>query len=362
MSASNHRNKDYETFHHLTSRIAHQVFFLKEDERNDFVFRMLRVAEFSGIRLIGWCAMTNHFHILAYLPTPKALDEDEILRRYSLLKSSAEFADLQTRIAMWRKMPGGESLVEETLGRIKARMYSIGEFMKTLKQWMTEDYNRRYAHRGTLWEATYHDRIVKGALKDLSETLGYIHLNPIRAAASAGFDDYQWSSFTAFRKGDATAVAGMRLVYGDDATVDDMRSSHIALLDGLLEYEKRKRAEEVARKRGAGYDIPHDHLTDESMVAQAAAHLELVRREAVEIESVGRITKRTRGRPAVTGGERESAILRAIMETPSLSIPALAAALKVPVSTIYENVRKLKRRGVLSQSKRGAAWTILNYG
>ena len=57
MAASNHRINDYGTVHHLTSRIAHRVYFLKEEERNDFIEIMLRVAEFCGIELIGWCIM-----------------------------------------------------------------------------------------------------------------------------------------------------------------------------------------------------------------------------------------------------------------------------------------------------------------
>ena len=85
MSNSNHRITDYETVHHLTSRIAHRVFFLKEDERNDFQELMLRVAHFCGLRLLGWCIMENHFHILVYLPTPEHLPQDEVISRYRSL-------------------------------------------------------------------------------------------------------------------------------------------------------------------------------------------------------------------------------------------------------------------------------------
>ena len=65
MANSNYRTKDHDTVHHLVSRIAHRVYFLKDEERNDFIEMMRRTAEFCGIELIGWCIMTNHFHILA---------------------------------------------------------------------------------------------------------------------------------------------------------------------------------------------------------------------------------------------------------------------------------------------------------
>jgi REP element-mobilizing transposase RayT len=80
MANSNNRIKEPETVHHLVSRIAHRVSFLKDEGRDEFIDMMRRTAEFCGIKLIGWFIMTNHFHILSYLPQPQALDEDEILR------------------------------------------------------------------------------------------------------------------------------------------------------------------------------------------------------------------------------------------------------------------------------------------
>ena len=54
MANSNNRVKDYNTVHHLVSRIAHRVYFLKDDERMDFLEMVRRTAEFTGIRLVGW--------------------------------------------------------------------------------------------------------------------------------------------------------------------------------------------------------------------------------------------------------------------------------------------------------------------
>ena len=43
MANSNNRVKDYNTVHHLVSRIAHRVYFLKNDERMDFLQEILRL-------------------------------------------------------------------------------------------------------------------------------------------------------------------------------------------------------------------------------------------------------------------------------------------------------------------------------
>ena len=83
------RNTEYNTVHHLTSRIAHRAFFLKEEERNDFVDLMRRVSAFSGVELLGWCVLDNHFHIYVYLPVPRQLTDEEVLSRFRLLKGDA---------------------------------------------------------------------------------------------------------------------------------------------------------------------------------------------------------------------------------------------------------------------------------
>ena len=86
MANSNNRIKEHDTVHHLVSRIAHRVYFLKESERMDFLEFARRTADFTGIRLLGWCVMGNHFHILVFLPVPEPVDEEEILRRDAVLK------------------------------------------------------------------------------------------------------------------------------------------------------------------------------------------------------------------------------------------------------------------------------------
>lgn len=46
---------------HLISRIANRAFFLTDEERTRFVERMWRVAKFSGIEVLAYCFMSNHF-------------------------------------------------------------------------------------------------------------------------------------------------------------------------------------------------------------------------------------------------------------------------------------------------------------
>lgn len=339
MSVSNTRFRDPNSVHHLVSRIAHRVFFLKEEERNDFIGMMRRAAEFCGIRLIGWCVMTNHFHILAYLPFPEFVDDDEVRRRYIALKGKGAV------------LPHDR----EELNKLRARMYSIGEYMKILKQWFTQEYNRRNSHVGTLWETAYHDQPVKQNYKDLVCALAYIHLNPIRASVSSKFDDYAWSSFSAAVKGDALAIKGLRFVYGEDESLAAIFATHRCVMNDLLEGEKRRRAEAIARKRAAGYRAPSDPLTDEAYVAQAAAHLEKVIAAGIELAE-----QRTTYRKSAAKREKiERQIVDVIRSRPKASILEVANSLAIPQATVYCYVADLKKRGVLTRENRGGAWQIV---
>jgi REP element-mobilizing transposase RayT len=340
MANSNNRIKEPDTIHHLVSRIAHRVYFLKDEERDGFVDMMRRTAEFCGIELIGWCIMTNHFHILAYLPKPQQVDEDEILRRYCLLKGQAAASALSMTFDKWRREGElGIRRVKEELDKMRCRMYDIGSFMKILKQWFTFEYNRRYSHKGTLWESAYYDRVIGLSVSKIAECLGYIHLNPIRAAASDSFDGYFWSSYTAFVRGNLLAEKGMRFVYGDDISRDEIICRHNELLNSLLEKEKRRRAEEIARKRAAGYDAPVDPLTSEAMVIQAAAHLEKVRAAAVELHESDDIKGRKEKRRFLM----ESTVRESIETNPNVSPAQIADMLGVSPRTVYRILAKIRQ-------------------
>lgn len=357
MANSNNRNRDHETAHHLISRIAHRVYFLKEDERKDFLEIVRRAADFVGIRLLGWCVMTNHFHILAYLPTPEMVDEEEILRRYGVLKGESAAADMAKSFSDWRK-GGDEGRVTEWLDGQRRRMYDVGSFMKIVKQWFTEEYNRRNAHKGTLWESAYYDRVVPIDGSELAKCLGYIHLNPIRAAETDKFDGYVWSSFSAFMKGDPTAVGGMRFIYGNVDTEGEIAERHMRLMEELLEAEKRRRAEEIARKRAAGYEMPADALTSEAMVAQKMAQLAEIQKASMELQEARLRTNRRTDRRDVT----EKGICALLGSNAGMEVHQIAERLSLGKSMTYRILGDMKKRGLVVQEGHGGPWRLPNSG
>ena len=75
----------------LISRIAHRTFFLNEEERTRFVERLWRVAHFSCVDVLAYCIMSNHFHLLIYIPEPGELKDGEIRERIcTLFRFTAE--------------------------------------------------------------------------------------------------------------------------------------------------------------------------------------------------------------------------------------------------------------------------------
>ena len=346
MSNSNHRINDYETVHHLTSRIAHRVYFLKDDERNDFQELMLRVAHFCGLRLLGWCIMENHFHILVYLPTPETLPQDEVISRYRSLSGVMGRDDLACDLDRWvRQGETGAKLIEDTVRRLRNRMYSVAWFMKLVKQWFTEGYNSRNSHKGTMWEATYHDRVIFDLdSQETRDCLCYIHLNPIRAAITSNFDAYPWSSLMAARKGAPIALSGLRMTYGGVSDDDELFARHHERMRELLEDCKIKRAEEIIRKRAAGCPAPFDPLTNVAMVAQAQAAVEKRQQEIIELHAARLIEREAAKRRKMLTKE----ILLVHQSDPNAKVEAIARMVGEPLRKVYRYLQQLRHEGLLA--------------
>ena len=75
--------------YHLISRLAHRAFFLDDEEKTGAVELLRRVEEFSGVIVLAYAIMSNHFHIFIYVPESEELDDDEILRRITVLYRDA---------------------------------------------------------------------------------------------------------------------------------------------------------------------------------------------------------------------------------------------------------------------------------
>lgn len=66
---------------------TNQAFLFKADRIKDTVVNMLhRTAEFSGVDVLSYVVMDNHFHLCMRVPEKGIVSEDEVLRRVGLLR------------------------------------------------------------------------------------------------------------------------------------------------------------------------------------------------------------------------------------------------------------------------------------
>ena len=201
-----------EAFYHVVSRIANKAFLLNNDEKKEVFVNMLhRAADFSGIDVITYVVMDNHFHLCVRVPKREGeIPESEILRRVGVLYGEDRRAALEKRLAGFRE-EGDDTAIAAELEKLRARMGDLSEFMKTLKQRVSQWYNSNYSHEGTLWSGRFKSVLVEDG-RYLNNLIAYIHGNPIRAGIVTRATDYKWSAPGAAAKGDARAKKGLSLL------------------------------------------------------------------------------------------------------------------------------------------------------
>jgi REP element-mobilizing transposase RayT len=193
-------------YYHVVSRVVDRQFVLKEEEKDKMVEYMRTYERFGGLRVISYCIMSNHFHILVEVPqrpTDADLPDDAAL----VTKVRDCLGDKLATALEWEishhRGQKNHAAAEALRERWLSRMWDISSFMKTLKQRFSQWFNGRHARRGTLWEERFRSVLVEGKGQALRAMAAYIDLNPVRAKICDDPKDYRWCSY-------AEAVAGGR--------------------------------------------------------------------------------------------------------------------------------------------------------
>ena len=197
------------TYHIMSRTCGGEVFF--DDVEKEALRRVLwRLADFSGVRLVTYCIMGNHFHALVEVPKREiwlerfsgAEGEEKLLAHLRTLYSKAYIDQLRTEITLLRQQ-GLESLVQVKLDAIKRRFCDLSIYVKEVKERFSRWFNKRRQRRGTLWMDRYKSVIVEGKGEPLQTMATYIDLNPVRAGLVDDPKDYRWCGY-------AEAVSGLR--------------------------------------------------------------------------------------------------------------------------------------------------------
>ena len=221
--------KAEEAYYHVTSRCALQSFLMGREEKDMFVKMMRRAEFFSGVHIITYCVMDNHFHLLVKVPQKRAVPETELRGRITTLYGEAKAKRIFSRWDSLEEAGDSESAAEEQES-FRKRMYDVSEFMKTLKQrysvWYCSNHktaNEKGEERkieGTIWQGRFHSVLVEGSQKALTAVAAYIDLNPARAKIAHDAKAYRWSGYGAAKRGDNVAKRGHGSIEG--ALYDDI--------------------------------------------------------------------------------------------------------------------------------------------
>jgi len=211
------------------SRIAHQEFYLDTEEKNHLVRLIRRVERFSFLRVLAYCVMTNHLHILVYLlERPAARPSDDEMTA-CLAALYGETYALCVR-GEWKRLDGIKpdgSLSAEDKEKYFARMYDVSEFMKAIKQRYSMSFNYENEHFGTMWEGRFKAVHVQPTMGPMAAVAAYDDLNPVRAGMETSPADYPWCSWYAALHGDELAREAYRFVYGmDGCEWEAVRAQH----------------------------------------------------------------------------------------------------------------------------------------
>lgn len=220
--------------YHVMSRIVDRDFKMDGDEREIFRRTLRKVAAFSGVDVLTYAILSNHFHILLTVPEQPVLDDPELLRRITALHGAFAAQQYRTRWEAWRHS-GLETLLVREQNQLRRRMGDVSPFMKLLKQLYTVSFNRRHRRTGTLWEGRYSSILVEDERGARSTVAAYIDLNPVRAGIVKDPAAYRWSGYGEACGGSILARQGICAVHGSGSegcmpSWEDAAAFHRALI------------------------------------------------------------------------------------------------------------------------------------
>ena len=219
--------------YHCVSRVVDRRFVLGDGEREQFVTYMRLYERFCQLRVLAFCVMSNHFHILLEVPSPpegrgRDWSDARFLEHLGCLYSPQQMGAIRWELSHHRKQ-GNTAGAEELRESYFRRMWDLSQFMKTLKQRFTRWFNRQHGRKGTLWEDRFKSVLVEDG--HAARTMAaYIDLNPVRAKMVDDPKDYRWCSYGEAVAGKKLARAGLQRVM----FVKEAASSSEEMAAGML--------------------------------------------------------------------------------------------------------------------------------
>lgn len=252
---------DRDALYHVTSRIAGRMMLLAgAGIKDDMLDALERSAEFSGVNVAAFAIMDNHFHIVLQIPVLSGpLPENEVIRRYGMLKGGKASLRLEERLEALRKR-GDKVSADAMLGGLRRRMHDLSQFVKTFKEEFGRLFRSRSPFPGTLWEGRFRSTLI-GESEYLRRCAAYVEMNPVRAGIASRSEGYAWNTVGAARRGRAFAIRCRKWILSilgvstGDSPLGEGRIAQISggVIIGSAEFvtEMLRRFSEKVRSRSA---------------------------------------------------------------------------------------------------------------
>ena len=191
-----------------------------DTEKEAFRLLMWKMARFSGIQVLTYAVMGNHFHLLVSVPNQKKFvarfdgvkGEVLLFKHLKLLYSPEYLSTLRHELDQYRER-GLPELAEQILLKYCKRFCDLSLFVKEIKERFTRWYNKKEGRRGTLWMDRFKSVIVQNG-EALETMAAYIDLNPVRAGLVKDPKDYRWCGYGEAMSGSKRARRGLCKVVG----------------------------------------------------------------------------------------------------------------------------------------------------
>ena len=181
-------------YHIILKATGPQFLFQENADKQAFQDILERSACFSGVGVLAFALLDNHFHLLVRVPERAPVPEDEFRRRVEALYGHCRAAKLFDRWDRWEQK-GREAEVALERDRLQHRRHDLGQFMKTLKEWHSRQYREAHGWEGTLWRGRYKSVLVCESFELFRLLALYIAMNPVRANIVKQGTDSRWTSY-----------------------------------------------------------------------------------------------------------------------------------------------------------------------
>lgn len=202
-------------YYHCVSRVVDRTVHFDAEAMDLFVTSLRQYERFSGVRVITFCVLSDHFHLLVEESAPsEMLSDEELIERVAALDRPKLLEEARLRLS---PQEAGRAPAALYRAQLLLRMFDVSTFLKAVKQRFTQGFHSRERlagrrRRGTLWEARFKSVIVQESAEALATMAAYIDLNPVRRGLVAHPAEYRWCGFGAASAGEPAARAGLTVV------------------------------------------------------------------------------------------------------------------------------------------------------